>query len=135
MVHVRKSCRAGINAQLNATLETVLHALNMLKRLVFVANNILRRYTAILEIQIVVNHVDSLLNVDIFAKKRAIQEANALRALKFLWNKDAANAAWRKERNAHINAKNNATQELHAQMHHVKQKSATIASVETDLSW
>ena len=135
MVYVSKSWTVGTNVQLNATLEIVLHVLNMFRRLALVGNNILRRCTAILEIQLVVNRVESLLNVDIFAKKSAIQKTNALKRRKFLWNKDVASDAWRKERNVHINVKNNVIQEFHAQMQYVKQKSATIASVETDLSW
>jgi len=83
----------GTNVQLNATLEIVLHVLNMFRRLALVGNNILRRCTAILEIQLVVNRVESLLNVDIFAKKSAIQKTNALKRRKFLWNKDVASDA------------------------------------------
>jgi len=72
--------------------------------------------------------------VGIFVKKYAIQKANALRALKFLWSKAAANAAREKERNASTDAKHHVIQEFHAQTCHVKPKSVTIASVETDLS-
>ena len=59
-VHARKSRTVDISAQLNVTLETALRALNLFKRLVFVANKLLKRCSAILEIQIVVNRADSL---------------------------------------------------------------------------